>query len=166
MKHFMQRGHNMKLKRDRNFLPESTVSGITKTIYYRKIPGNHKGHIRLNKVDEDYIYHWLNRFVVDIVNKQFINRELFDACTRKDKDFPYGGFKNPNSILSYASGLCSNKYRNPSEDLTEKHIKHVQHLFLIMYNLYDGIFDKRELGYDLWTGYENAIVNTVLFEQA
>jgi len=166
MKTFLVGEATMKIKNKSIYLPDSHVNGITKTVYYRRIPGNVKNHIKLNSEDEQYIYSWLNRFVVDIVNKQFINKELYRACTAIDRDFPYGGLNNPNSILSYASGLCSNKYRNPSEDLTQKHIKHVEHLFLIMYNLYEGLFDKRELGYDFWSGQENACVCKLLFVEA
>jgi hypothetical protein len=160
----------MKTRNKSIYLPESHTERGVKTIYYRTITNNTKKHFKLNSEDEDYLYNWLTRFVIDICNKQTLNPELYGVFTYTQNELPqsgYGDGKVRNSILSYASGLMSNKLRNPSEDFTVKHIKYIQLIFTWMHTAYttDKMLQK-DLGYDYWTKAQNLPPEPIKFCEA
>ena len=151
-------------------MPESHITNGVKHIYYRVVLNNKKRHFKLLAEDEDYLYNWLTRFVVDICNKQTLDPQLFAVFSSTATELPksgYGSGKINNSILSYASGLMSNKFRNPSEDFTTKHIKYMQLIFTWMHTAYtnDSML-KKDLGYDLWTDEPNVAPASIKFCEA
>lgn len=140
-----------------SIIPESEAGEHILTVYYQVKPNNKKEHIRMHTEDEDYIYHWLNRINADMIQKQIIEPDLYMLYTRYSKDLPMSGYtKKRNSFASYISGLLSNKLRNPGEDFTVKHLKHIELCFNLIYTAYneDGVLCS-ELGYDHRTGSPN-----------
>ena len=144
--------------------PFADTVGDTMTIYYRVKPNNKKRHIIMHSEDQRYMYLWLQRLIADICNKQMQLPELFRAMTKYDKHLPRDINGNMNSLLSYASGIVSNKFRNPSEDLTVKHLKYVEDLFHVIYNIYSNMSED-ELGYDYRTGVRNELPYRLKFKQ-
>lgn len=154
-----------KLARERELLhPSATVVGDIKTICYHVKPNNKKRHIKMLLEDERYMYQWLQRFLADICNKQMQYPELFRAMTKYDKQLPRDINGNMNSLLSYASGIVSNKYRNPSEDLTVKHLDNIVMLFNVIRNMYTDVLPD-EIGYDFNTGIANEYPLRLCFKQ-
>lgn len=154
-----------KLARERELLhPSATVVGDIKTICYQVKPNNKKRHIKMLLEDERYMYQWLQRFLADICNKQMQYPELFRAMTKYDKQLPRDINGNMNSLLSYASGIVSNKYRNPSEDLTVKHLDNIVMLFNVIRNMYTDVLPD-EIGYDFNTGIANEYPLRLCFKQ-
>lgn len=140
-----------------SILPQRTHDDVKEcyTIHYIVKPGNAKGHVVLRAEDENYIYHWLNRLVADVCSKQFIDSNIFDAVSKLNhKELPRSTLHNTgNSLLSYAGGLLSNKYRNPSEDFTQSQLSKIEFVFACIYAAYgeDGVFTAQDLGYDFDT---------------
>jgi len=134
-------------------LPQSTVDGNTLTVWYEVKANNEKKHLRMWDEDITYIHHWLSRFVMDASAKQFLYPELYEVATKSDKEMPKSSYENKhhNSMLSYASGIVGNRLRNPSEDYTKKQLVYLTRLFNIIYNVYDGVLTKKDLGYNLNT---------------
>ena len=154
-----------KLARERELLhPGATIKGDTMTIHYHVKPNNKKRHIHMIVEDERYMYQWLQRFIADVCNKQMQHPELFRAITKYDKHLPRDINGNMNSLLSYASGIVSNKYRNPSEDLTVKHLDNIEMLFNVIYNMYRDVLPD-EIGYDYKTGIANEYPHRLKFVQ-
>ena len=131
-------------------IPESTVRGNTLTVWYEVKPNNKKKHLVMHEDDIDYIMHWLSRFVMDVSQKQFIDKALYNLCVTPNKEMPPSKYAGSyNSVLSYASGLVGNRLRNTSEDFTKKQLRYIKKLFEIICVAYDYSFSKQDLGYDL-----------------
>ena len=139
-------------------IPQSTIDGDTKTVWYDlKQDTKNKGHITLHDDDIDYINFWLCRFVTDVSAKQFLDPDLYKGMALQDKKTATSGYKNKesNSILSEASGLVSNRLRNPSEDYTKKQLLYIKRIFELISVTYEHTFLKKDLGYDIVTGVLN-----------
>jgi|TARA_R110001606_G_C14904204_1_gene594417 hypothetical protein len=132
-------------------IPQSTIDGDTKTVWYDlKQDTKNKGHITLHDDDIDYINFWLCRFVTDVSAKQFLDPDLYKGMALQDKKTATSGYKNKesNSILSEASGLVSNRLRNPSQDYTKKQLPFIVQTFIMIFNIYNDRFSAKDLGYD------------------
>ena len=89
-------------------IPESTVENNTVlTIWYEVKANNEKKHLNMHDEDIAYIHHWLSRFVMDVSQKQFIDKESIQImCTEPNKEMPKSKYAGSyNSVLSYASGI-------------------------------------------------------------
>ena len=138
-------------------MPQSTVKDNTKTIWYEVKPNNEKKHLRMHLEDIDYIQYWLCRFTTDISAKQLINPNFYALMTTQSNEMPRSSYekKEYNSVLSYASGLVSNRLRNPSEDYTKKQLLYIKRIFELISVTYEHTFIKKDLGYDIVTGVLN-----------
>ena len=148
-------------------LPQSTVDGNTLTVWYEVKPNNPKEHLRMWDEDIAYIHHWLSRFVMDVSAKQFLNPDLYELGTESDGEMPRSSYekKKHNSMLSYASGIVGNRLRNPSEDYTKKQLIYITRLFNSIYNAYDIVFTKKDLGYDIVSGVSNVKPLLIKFKE-
>ena len=147
--------------------PPSTETDTTKTIWYEVKPNNPKKHLRMHDEDINYIHHWLNRFVVDVSAKQFLNPTLYNGGRIVTKELGNSKYKNKelNSILSYASGLVCNRLRNPSQDYTKTQLVPIEKLFHMICHSYDNAFDQDDLGYDIVTKEPNEPPKYVNFKE-
>jgi len=133
-----------------SIIPTATVKGNTVTVWYEVKPNNEKKHLRMHQEDIEYIHHWLSRFVMDVSQKQFLDKSLYSMCTTPSKEMPKSTYAGSyNSVLSYASGVVGNRLRNPSEDYTKKQLRYISKMFDIITTAYDYTFTKQDLGYDL-----------------
>jgi hypothetical protein len=133
-------------------IPQSTVNNNVLTIWYEVKANNEKKHLNMHDEDIAYIHHWLSRFVMDVSQKQFLDKSLYNMCTVPSKEMPKSTYAGSyNSVLSYASGIVGNRLRNPSEDYTKKQLRYIKKLFDIICVAYDYNFSKQDLGYDLHT---------------
>ena len=75
--------------------------------------------------------------------------------------------KTFNSLFSYIGGLLSNRYRNPTQDFTKGQLKHIEFCFLCIYNAYgeDGVFDAKDLGYNIKNGIRNEPPQRITFKE-
>jgi len=149
-------------------LPESYIKNHVRHIYYRTKPGNIKKHVYINDDDTHYIYYMLMRMIADLGDKQYTAREWFTVFTKQDADFSvsnYGKGFVKNSVCSYACGLLSNRYRNPSQDFTVKQLEKIEKLSTICFNMYhnDRYFVN---GYDIATGEQNSEMTEIKFHEA
>ena len=116
-----------------SIIPTATVKGNTLTVWYEVKPNNEKKHLRMHEDEIAYIHHWISRFVMDVSQKQFLDKNLYQMCTIPSKEMPKSTYAGSyNSVLSYASGIVGNKLRNPSEDYTKKQLRYIKKLFDII----------------------------------
>ena len=143
--------------------PPSKIIGDTKIIYYDIKSSN--DYLVMHDEDLAYIHHWLTRLVIDVTAKQFLAPDLYSAGTEKTIELGSSNYNGEiNSILSYASGIVGNKFRNLSQDYTKAQLVPIQKLFNTIYHLYDTVFTKQDLGYDLKTGIDNDKPYRIQFE--
>ena len=138
-------------------MPQSKIVGNTLEIWYEVKPNNPKEHLRMHDEDVNYIHGWLNRFTTDISAKQLLDTPFYNLMTTPTKEMPRSSYekKEDNSVLSYASGLVSNRLRNPSEDYTKKQLLYIKRIFELISVTYEHTFLKKDLGYDIVTGVLN-----------
>lgn len=149
-----------------SIIPTATVKGNTLTVWYEVKPNNEKKHLRMHEDEIAYIHHWLSRFVMDVSQKQFLDKNLYQMCTIPSKEMPKSTYAGSyNSVLSYASGIVGNKLRNPSEDYTKKQLRYIKKLFDIICVAYDYNFSKQDLGYDYDTKKYNAKPLRIRFKE-
>ena len=142
-------------------LPERTYDDVKEcySISYIVKPGNAKKHVVMRKEDIDYIYHWFARIVADTASKQFLDPDIYKAVTATNKhELPKSRIDlTYNSLMSYIGGMLSNRYRNPNQDFTKPQLKYVQFCMNCIYAAYgeNGVFDNKDLGYDINSGVRN-----------
>ncbi len=152
-------------------LPEKTYDDITEcyTMHYIVKPGNAKKHVIMHDVDVEYLYHWMGRIVADTASKQFLDTDIWRAVTGINrKELPRSGMdKTYNSLFSYIGGLLSNRYRNPNQDFTKGQLTHIEFCFQCIYSAYGegGVFDQKDLGYDIQSGVRNEPPQRVVFKE-
>ncbi len=163
--------------------PQSTVKNNKRTMWYteRLIAEGNRSYIKLHAEDKDYIYFWLQRFLADYSQIQYIEPAYWDDFYVSDKQFgPMGReyqAKNKtkyNSINSLVAGLLSNIYRNPDVDFTKKQLNTIKKLFKIICNIYTGYHKLNngksgdypfKIGYSKDTGMQQ-LPNILIFREA
>ena len=152
-------------------LPESTVAGNTRTVWYTKpvIDENSRKYVRLREEDRQYIYHCLQRFLADYSQIQFIQPEMHREFYRPNTQLPvltkeYASKSGVrwNSMNSYVSGLLSNYYRNPDVDFTQNQLKTLEFITDQINAVYVGLPHTFRAGYDA-DGVKNEIPLRIKF---
>ena len=132
-------------KQMNTLLPASETNGDTITIWYqqRNVSEGNRSYIKLQDVDTDYIYYWLQRFLADYSQAQYIAPDDWnhfytpnDACGPMGKQYQKICGEKYNSVNSLVAGLVSNRYRNPDVDFTKRHVKQIETLFDMICNVY------------------------------
>ena len=119
--------------------------------------------------DVEYLYHWMGRIVADTASKQFLDTTIWRAVTGiNQNNLPRSGMeKTYNSLFSYIGGLLSNRYRNPTQDFTKGQLKYIEFCFQCIYSAYGegGVFNNKDLGYELTSGTRNELPQRVTFKE-
>lgn len=92
----------------------------------------------INPEHEEYIYYWIERFAAEMLELCTADEELRrDLFRRRPNTFPKGKL-GPNSVMSFAGGLISNKKVNPNKNISEPQLEGIENLFRMISFHYSG----------------------------
>lgn len=90
----------------------------------------------LDRSDEEYIYHWLQRLLADITEESTYDEELRrDWFRRRPQDYPKGR-NGPNSHASIIAGIVSAKLANPKKNISELQLSAIEQMFVLISQFY------------------------------
>ncbi len=136
--------------------PMSTIKNGVKTIWYtqRVIAEGNRKYVKLHQEDRDYIYQFMQRFLADFAQLQFLNPELWkmfyqpmEDCGPMGKQYQKITGETYNSLNSLVAGYLSNKGRNPDVDFTQKQLNQIRFVFEVMNVCYTQYPKEFRLGY-------------------
>jgi len=136
--------------------PMSTINDGVKTIWYtqRVIAEGNRKYVKLHQEDRDYIYKFMQRFIADFAQLQFLNPELWkmfyqpmEDCGPMGKQYQKITGETYNSLNSLVAGYLSNKGRNPDVDFTQKQLNQIRFVFEVMNVCYTQYPKEFRLGY-------------------
>lgn len=86
--------------------------------------------------DQAYVYHWLMTLQSDMMEAVTFDEELRREWFRRRPGLYPRGRRGPNSHASILAGICSQKLRNPSHDLSTPQLDAVEQMFDIIAQYY------------------------------
>lgn len=103
-----------------------------------KITAAQTQYYDMDPEDQQYIQHWLTRFLADISELATYHEDIAREYFRRQPRTLPRGRHGPNSIASMIGGIVSQTLQNPTRNLSEPQLEPLEQVFDIMQPLYES----------------------------